>query len=284
MEKYKKRRIDSKNCVTQIHAVASSLLNLWTTVFGSDNLKTLTAIKKQISREMKAYDRIVNSKKFSFENFRLWREKNNKLFDILKPGTELSSVLENFYRDQLSTRLLYVSDFQFENDPLENPENTSDEAINMEIDTEDDNSSDYDADDTEDNESENDQNMACIVTRKSIFPRDGSNDLRNEEEKIVFPQVKLRPKKRNFSQSVHKAILKTISATGVTIEQARKAFVIISNEHFMQKYTLGLDSQVNENAGRPLTKNDYSKYCDVIPSWTTISEQRHKFALSKLIS
>lgn len=269
---FSKRRLTSNVCQTQIHLVTKSLKELWKRVFGEENLITDRAIKLKIQREMLKYDREVNKTKFNLLNYQQWRLNNCGLFDILKKNAEIDEAMHRFYMDQSTTRLLYCSDHLFEfhshtNQPMDvDDDNESDENRN---DSE--HNSDYENETEDEEHNDQDDKELYMKTRKGkIFKKE--NELVEK-----YPEVALRPKSRNFSMSVHKTLIKVLSQTGINIDQARKGFMIISNEHFGQNYELGVDFV----EGRPSNKNDYSKYSNIIPSWPTINTQRHKYALSK---
>lgn len=100
---------------TAIHAFSTAISELWCKAFTQEHVVTLTAIKKKLTKLLKDYRSQVQKKRGNFRtNRRLWRTKNNSLFDLLKPTSNpdtFDTDEKNFYLDQKSgARKMALSD------------------------------------------------------------------------------------------------------------------------------------------------------------------------------
>lgn len=289
LEKYVRRKFNSKSGRDRIHVVATAVRNYWISIFGNQNVKSINSVKTDVLKCMKVYQNNVNVKGFNVDRFTQWRQAyDTVLFDILKKGAELTERQKIFYDDQCTDRVMVSSDAYLYNDFNETPEpipepNVNDDEEQMECElhpSQMHDNSDYDSDNSEDSFSSDsdsvDESNVYMQTRSGKVIRNEENE--SEDKKESFPQIPLR-KVRNFSHKLHKTLIQMTSEAHLSISQVLIAFRVSANEFFNQDYKNEIELELKQ--GRPVTHEDYQKYCNVLPSWPSVSLQRHNYALCK---
>lgn len=133
----------------------------------------------------------------------------------------------------------------------------------------------------DDNEDESCDDHVYYTLRSGKRIKLDSDDTSLQAESKGTVTTRLRRGKKIFSKECIQSIVNMATECNITINQARKCFLISQNTFNGQSYTL---EPVKKPAGVPRTKNDYKCYENVIPSESTLWTHRHQFALSKLVT
>lgn len=213
--------------------------------------------------------------------FLQFKVNNQVLFDIVKDKSVLEDDQKLFLEDQAGQRTKTISEFLLDREVNGRPDAQNRPEENVPMDTanssnenqlEDDESSESSDEELRDEAA--DDHMYRVLRggkRKRI-------DLEETNGDLDFTEIPLRRGSKVFSKECIEAIVKMNVNCNMSINQARKSFVITENTFNHQNYILEPE---NKPTDMPRTQEDFEQYRNVIPSEKTIWYHRHHYALSK---
>lgn len=110
---HRSKRPESAVVKAAIHGCSTKLKELWESAFGTGVIKSLTAIKHQIRKELHKYSTYMCKQTDIGTLKNSWRLTNTKLFDCLAPNinvNEFDEIERKFYHDQKELRILFLSE------------------------------------------------------------------------------------------------------------------------------------------------------------------------------
>ena len=110
---YRSKRPESENVRAAIHGCSIKLKELWEKAFGTDVIKSLSAIKKQIRKALHNHSTFKCKKKDTRILKKSWRLANSELFECLTPtanANEFDEIESKFYHDQKDLQIMFLSE------------------------------------------------------------------------------------------------------------------------------------------------------------------------------
>lgn len=207
-----------------------------------------------------------------------FKQRHNIIFPAFIQRVPVEQITLDFLNDQSTLRERFISEYLWNvdfinNERLEGNENQVNEVNEVEV-----------FESNEEMEEEMEVEMQVDVDsdedEESFFNlRSGKRvKLSNEAEAESSNDTELRKGKKVFSKECIQTIVRMTTDCNISVNQARKCFLICENSFNGKAYKLEPDLKP---AGVPRSNEEYEQYKNVLPSESTIRSHRHKFALSK---
>ena len=284
---------ESANVTDAIHGCSIKLKELWEKAFGTGAIKSLTAIKYQIRKELKNYSTFMVKKKDTRTVKKAWRVSNSILFECLAPKVNVNDFDEierNFYLDQKYLRNMFLSeeiDLEYERDG-ERKMNQFTEAIkSVEAELE------YIFAEDEENDSEISNkssihgiqldpktNLSLSVSRSGVYRvtcPTHTIGIQTDLYNVSQPPVR---KVRDCTEEIKSALANVSVAAEVSPEKARLAAQAFSKYFYGHSYYLNpSEKDPIYEIKKPRKADEYAFYNDVFPGNKTIVNFKHSQSL-----
>ena len=272
-------RPESANVRAAIHGCSIKLKELWEKAFGTDVIKSLPAIKKQIRKELHNYSTFKGKKKDTRTMKKSWRLANSELFECLTPKANINTFDEierKFYHDQKDLRKMFLSeeiDLDYEHDRERRIKQITEvnKCVEAEFnfvfaEDEDNNTGSGSNTSIQNTQLEPNSNLSLSMTRSGVYRVTYATrtiGIQTDLYNVLQPPVR---KVKVCTEEIKSALANVSVTAEISPEKARLAAQAFAKTFYGHIYYLNpSEKHTKYETKKPRKADDYAFYSDVFP-------------------